>query len=358
LFRVKLISHDYLHLMPGEANRVMRHPYMMLFYLGLAVLFTIANWTGTTAVVPIEQRIAIYLLAILIGAITVFLSFALIRKVSTAKAPMTISLSPIMFLAVVVGTSAVEALSRPLTQGTDSAPSQFMVLLVFYYLMTELLLLFTISYIGPRILSDLRGVPIRTLSESAPQSPTPEVATAHDGADRPAAPNKPPTVLSPAHLSIVPPAPAELQLLATGEKRFVVSSLLRLHAEGNYVKVTSLSESHLVSGPLGELVAALPDGLGCLVHRSDWIAGRAVAGSHRVGRDLYIDLIDHSSVKVALTRQDEVLLWLNGLSVPSEPSHLVARPPTDGSQVIAMRRKPPVLTRTHPAAPVRKTSHN
>jgi hypothetical protein len=337
VFRVKLISHDYLHLYPGEANRMMRHPYMMLFYFGLAGLFTLANWSGTKAAVPIELRASIYLLATLMGAITVFIGFTLIRHLSASKSVLTVSLSPIVFLAVVVGTSAVEAMTRPLFPGAPISTPHLMALFVFYYLMTELLLLFTISYIGPRILSDLRGVPVRNLSDTAPQD-APKTASALDDAPETASD---PDAIAPALASVVPPAPSELQLLLAGEKRFVVSSLLRLHAEGNYVKVTTHHEGQLVPGPLADLVAALPDGVGCMIHRSDWIAARAVAGFHRVGRDLFVDLSDGTSAKVALPRQEDVLLWLDGLMASAgdrRPLRRTSLTPAHSPQVIPLRR--------------------
>ena len=317
---------------------MMRHPYMMLFYFGLAVLFTLANWSGANTPVSIELRASIYLLATLIGAITVFLGFTLIKHLSASKSTLTISLSPIVFLAVVVGTSAVEAMTRPLFPGATISIMNFVALFVFYYLLTELLLLVTISYIGPRILSDLRGVPIRCLSDTAPQGTTQNTTVMQDTPDL-SSDQK--ASEAPTLASVVPSAPSELQLLLAGEKRFVVSSLLRLHAEGNYVKVTTHNEGHLVPGPLGELVAALPDGAGCLIHRSDWISARAVAGFHRVGRNLFVDLIDGTSVKVALTRHEDALLWLDGLMATAgdlRPLRRASQSPADISQVIQLRR--------------------
>ena len=65
-----------------------------------------------------------------------------------------------------------------------------------------------------------------------------------------------------------------------------------------------------VPGPFGALLDQMPDGLGLRIHRSHWVARRAITGQRKVGRDVLVDLSHGGSAPVAIPRQREVLDWL------------------------------------------------
>lgn len=65
-----------------------------------------------------------------------------------------------------------------------------------------------------------------------------------------------------------------------------------------------------VPGPFSALLEQMPEGIGYRIHRSHWVARRAVLGHRRAGRDILLDLVEGGSAPVALPRHREVLDWL------------------------------------------------
>ena len=155
----------------------------------------------------------------------------------------------------------------------------------------------------------------------------------------------------------MPPArrtipPAASQLVAGGAS-FPVASVLQMQAQGNYVRVWTDTGTHLVPGPFATLLGQLPQALGCLVHRSEWVATRAVVSSHRQGRSTELGLSNGNSVRVASTRAGNVRDWLAQLA--RQPAHRRSQS-TGGGDTKRQSRPAPVTTTsaiggTDPSAP-------
>lgn len=90
----------------------------------------------------------------------------------------------------------------------------------------------------------------------------------------------------------------------------VTASVLRAQAQGNYVQLWTETGQVLKPGPFHAVVGGFPDTLGCLVHRSEWVATRAVVSATRDGRATLLLLVTGDTVRVAATRTGKVQDWL------------------------------------------------
>lgn len=106
------------------------------------------------------------------------------------------------------------------------------------------------------------------------------------------------------------PGPATQPVVATGSTTCPVDTILQVQAQGNHVQIWTDTDTALVPGPFSALLARLPDGLGCLVHRSEWVATRAVLRAERHGRATELFLSNGNTVRVASTRAGIVRDWL------------------------------------------------
>ena len=93
--------------------------------------------------------------------------------------------------------------------------------------------------------------------------------------------------------------------------RAALAAVLRLEADGNYVTVVTERGRMSVPGPFAAVVARMPVGAGRQVHRSHWVARRAVTGDRRVGRDVRLQTVDGESVPVSAAQVAAVRAWLS-----------------------------------------------
>lgn len=77
------------------------------------------------------------------------------------------------------------------------------------------------------------------------------------------------------------------------------AAVLYLRMEDHYVRIRSAHGSRLEMGPLARVTAGLADAEGLQVHRSWWVARRAIAGVERDGRNLRLRLIDGETAPVS-----------------------------------------------------------
>ncbi|NGM49084.1 LytTR family transcriptional regulator [Caulobacter sp. 602-2] len=83
------------------------------------------------------------------------------------------------------------------------------------------------------------------------------------------------------------------------EPSLVSSSVLYLKMEDHYVRVCTQTGSRLEAGPLARVLAGLSGLDGLQVHRSWWVARRAVVGVERDGRNLRLRLVDGEAAPIA-----------------------------------------------------------
>lgn len=78
-----------------------------------------------------------------------------------------------------------------------------------------------------------------------------------------------------------------------------LEDVISLGAEEHYVRVFTRDHSELVYARLGDAIAEMPEALGTQVHRSWWVADKAVVAARRGTRRYRLELVDGSTVPVS-----------------------------------------------------------
>lgn len=291
-----LLSLGKLHVLQGEMAGILSHRHLLTLYL--VVLFTLVGLDTNDAAraLPVEMRASIYIGAMGAFMLSTLLCFKVSFLIAARRGALAIHLSPILLLSTACSVFVGEFLLRTPLLGVNQSLTRIILLFVFHYLISELATAVVTHSLIPHILTELRGLPIRTLAESDP---------ALWVADGPTAPQTPPQT---------PAAPDGF--LGAGGRSFAFSGLMHLRADGNYVHLRSLDRTELLPGPLSDLVGQLPDTLGMQVHRSHWVATGALRDWQAKGRDITLRLKDGQTVPVAVTRRREVRDWLIATGLP------------------------------------------
>ncbi len=264
-----------------EVAPLLRHPYLLCYYLasmGLSFLASVAfdGPTRTGSDPSFALLIPILVLATLVGIATftgwVFLS-ALLRP---AADPLTVYESLPIALSVVAVQTTTSVLWNLILGVPAPSPLALALSLLAVYVCDEIIICAWLRPNAARILDD-----IRTFKGSLPQRLPDSAATTPTG----------PRVVA-------------------GAFTRPAGSILHLQARGNHVQVWTDTDTQQVPGPLSSLIAQLPEHLGCLVHRSEWVATRAVTSARREGRATELVLSNGTLVRVASTRAGAVRDWL------------------------------------------------
>ncbi len=261
------------HIRLDELGSILRHPYLMAFYLAIT-LVNLAIAAPLNAVsargTALNLLMPLVCLGMIAGILVLVGSLNLLARLHRGHGPVRIHLSAPLFVSIFAGQATI-ALSQQAFLGLPFPPLWLVVLAVLLYqAIGEAFLAVLDRKMAARILADVRAL----------------------------------------HASGTPPEPEPTALVA-GTTHVPHAALLRLGAQGNYVKVTTDSGETLVTGPLSTLVAQLPEDLGALVHRSDWVATRAVASVSREGRSTSLTLTDGETVRVASSREAAIRDWLS-----------------------------------------------
>ena len=267
-----LFSGDRVRFRRMELPRGMLHRYALMFYVGFAVILGQFPMFNETLDMSLLERLGVTMLAVAVAVLAAMLWFWLgewrqppgTRRELNAST-MLIGLSGIstMFIAYVCYVMPGHPFPRPL---------HLVAIWSWFFLLAQIFTHYFLLVLMRRVLMDMR--------KADPE----EVAL----------------------------DPVEAAFLDIKGARVQMESLCRIAAEGNYIRVITDGAQHFLPGPFGPVAAALPRGLGMQVSRSDWVARAAVVGAHRHGRDLTLDLVDGSAVRVAQARRKAVLDWLEG----------------------------------------------
>jgi hypothetical protein len=282
--RLQFICIDPVLLRPGEIRLIIRHRFILLYAFGLAALLLLANLSGRRADMPLEQRAPIYLGGVFVGLCICGIVLHAVEKLF-ARRGIALHMSPVFLLSAATGLSVGELMSRALNASQQMTLYESALVTIFYFICTELFGTFAAYFIFPPILSELRGEKITSITDISVRRAAPPM-------------NEPPQN-----------RPQDNQL-EIGGRRFDPGAILHVRADGNYVHVTTDDGTQLLPGPFGSVVAAMPKDLGRRIHRSHWVAERAITGYRRDRRDILVTLRDRSEVKVAIPRQQETLSWL------------------------------------------------
>lgn len=157
-----------------------------------------------------------------------------------------------------------------------------------------------VSFLLAGIMRDVRGqksvhsMPIHYEAEAAPECP---------------------------QLAETPPPRADPMIDLFGSD-FRVREILALSAEAHYVSVLLVGNRRkLVRGKISEAVEQLPADSGFIIHRSHWVAARALAGVIQDGRNCFVELTNGNRLAVARHRVQETLNWAEKLGLQAKRRH-------------------------------------
>ncbi len=275
---IRLINGETLRFRRFELWRVLMHRYLIASYLGIAALLTLADPSGQEFSTPLRLRSLVYGIGMTATIVGLGAICALIEVVRGRNGkPVDVHGSPIMFLTAVIalGTTQVVALSVVPTHVVHL--KVFLILAVFYYVLTEVMIQLVVWLLMARILEEVRAQP--------------EMVQVRGATEHPAT-------------------------LEAGGRSFGTGTILHLEARGNYVAVHTDSGVTEVPGPFSALLDQMPEGLGLRIHRSHWVARRAVTGQTKKGRDMLVTLAHGGTAPVATPRHREVLDWLARTQAP------------------------------------------
>jgi hypothetical protein len=281
---LRFICIDPVLLRPGEIRLIIRHRFILIYAFALATLLIVANLGTTHTDMPLERSAPIYLGGVFVGLCICGIVLHAVENLFAHRG-VTLHMSPVFLLSAATGLSTGELLARAMNASQQLTLYEAALVAIFYFICTELFGTFAAYFIFPPILSELRGEDITSIKDVSVPRPKPTWAeTAPHSSDK--------------------------QLLEIGGRQFHPDTILHIRADGNYVHLTTDDQTVLLPGPLGHILAGMPDDLGRQIHRSLWVAEHAVTGYRRDKRDLLVTLRDGTEVKVAIPRHQETLSWL------------------------------------------------
>jgi hypothetical protein len=285
---LRLFTQDVVCFQRYELLRASVHRYVTGYILLVGMIISLLDLRGSLQPLPPGASAIINCISLLIVT-AVHLGIVTWHEWRhRGPSLLVLNVSPILMIGTFVGVVTAE-LQVMLWLGLPRLPlGQAAMLWAFHYFLAEVFIGLVIYLLMPKVLSDLRGVPIRSVADS--HRFTPETQTQD-------------TAL-PTQAGIVPDW-AEI-----GGKRIALSDLLHIEAEGNYIRVTTAQKRLYLPGPFGPVADALPAELGLRVSRSDWVASAAVVALRGERSELRLALTNGIEVPVPKNRRKAVLQWL------------------------------------------------
>lgn len=96
-------------------------------------------------------------------------------------------------------------------------------------------------------------------------------------------------------------------------KPYPLSDLRLISAEEHYVRVRTIEGQDLLRGRISDIEAQLPESFGLRVHRSHWVAARAVRRLQPRREGWVLETCLGIDVPVARGRRDAVRDWLRSI---------------------------------------------
>lgn len=271
-----MFSGDVVAFGPFELVRSYFHRYMIIHYILLCFFVIIVDTRTGFMTQFLDERARNIALSVTIGVVLLAILALILEYIGYRKGTVRVNGSPFLMAAAVIGVLFDLVVSKE-----DSLPWQgLFMLFVYYYVLVEAFAHLVVLVVTPRILNDLR----RRKAGVRPKTAEPVQ---------------------------VPRKVWDADEVEVGDRRIKADALIRIMAEGNYLRVVTKDERLYLPGPFGAVVDPLPEQLGVRVSRSDWVAAKAARAIRRDGREMFVDLQDGTAVRVANSRQKVVLSVLD-----------------------------------------------
>lgn len=281
-WQLVFLGGDEVRIFPHEIGPILRHPLIMLFYLVIGVV----NLGIGAAFLRVSDgdhllslRLPLICLSMLLGLLNLVICIRLVAWFQRSRSLARIHVTPPLVFSILCGQISLAVTQRIFLDASPPPLWLMICAIIGFWGVAEAFIGFLRRH-ADRILQDVRS-------------------------HNPRADHAPP--------------PPDHAALVAGNRSFPVETVLRLSAQGNYVRVITDSAEVLVPGPLSDLAAAMPETLGALVHRSDWVATRAITAAYRDGRNTVLDLVDGTAVRVASSREARVRDWLAQFDIAPDP---------------------------------------
>lgn len=272
---IVMFSGDVVRFRGNEFLRAVVHRYMLVHYMLIALVISLMGVRSGDYVVSDVEKMQIVFASLAAAVFGIVLvpglgPMILRRRGGVLRLPF----SPVQFVATVMGVVAGQIALMLITGESPRNLWTLVVMTLFYYLFCEAVCHYVMLLVVPRMLRDMRGGAGSAVG-------------AEDAADDDL-----------------------VGVIVIRGERIPVGEICGIRADGNYIHVRTRDRLFFLPGPFGGVIQALPCDLGMRVSRSDWVARAAVSGVQRSGRDVTLELVDGSVVRVAQAKGRAVLDWL------------------------------------------------
>lgn len=198
---------------------------------------------------------------------------------------------PVALAVVAVVVTSTARIFLALTTGIAAPLPLVLGHMLFHWAAMVLAEFVIVTFCMDRILRDMAG-PLPVPAAGGPRgidlSPQPRAAAANGAA----------------------PRPPEARVLVLQGVAVPVDEVLHVTAEEHYLRLVTADRSRLLRGRMTDIEAGMPQGLGLRVHRSHWVARKAVSELKRDDSGWVLRLTDGAVLPVARGRQAAVRAWL------------------------------------------------
>jgi len=266
---VALLSGDRMQFDRFELPRALVHRYMLLFYVILTVALSQLQLYELIKSLSPAGRLTVVAATQFAGIASILFVLICVELLQKPGTRIVLSASLFAYCAAGISTIVSEFFVASPPKDTLSGMIHFVVIWGSIYVITEIGIHYVMLQIMPRALRDLRGVDGRAM-----------------------------------RVAKLPGRRIEIK-----GQLFFPEEILRISAEGNYIRVVTRSTAHFLPGPFGPVAEGLPPEMGLQVSRSDWVGAMGVTGLRKDGREVWVEMSDGISVRVAQSRRKAVVEW-------------------------------------------------
>lgn len=283
---LRLLTSQSISLKLDEFVRLFFHRNALPFYLS-----PVAVWVGANArdlaSLPRWVGMAVYLISIACFLVVMMASVWMLRRLIQKPRVLSIHLTPVVIVAMIAGVAAGQLTAVHMGIKPITSITQLVAYLVFYWLMTELVIGLSVVLFLPRALATLRA-------QRAASADRAQDAQDGDGS---------------------PPAPPVPETIRIGGRDIPLAELSHIEGDGNAVRVHFGSLSLRLSARFPNVITAVPPRAGMQIDRTVWVSASQAARAQltKSGREATLRLADGTVLTVAQNRRTEVAAWLRTL---------------------------------------------